>query len=344
MFKELKGLDSEPQYDKDSNVVLIKTNFSDFSKDINKNVRKNHVFKLLERICMDINNGKEVNPLFYLSLYRKYQYRFLGNLFLASHIAPVIVIFLSQFSLENLFDVLLSLQFIWYVLIIIIQRYISKNYYLFNEIYYCIWYNKLLNFDILSVNALKEKLFNESNFLTSSEINRIVSEMQNINITNIEKLASSNDKLSSVLEKLTSDLQKYDLVTAESIFYSLEEKINRFEILCEQLESSASLSKESYKYLTKIVETVKIDINAINMLANEFYNMRNTIANYTNTAETAAIEKLSGITSVLENNISKAFLAIEETIKANTIELSQSYDRFFELCKIIIENQEKKNW
>jgi len=138
-------------------------------------------------------------------------------------------------------------------------------------------------------------------------------------------------------------LEKNDLITAESIVVSLEDKIKRFKIICEQLENSASLSKESYNYLSKYIENNKIDINAITALANEFSNLRNTFARYTNTTETAAIEKLSNITSTFENKINKTFGTIEETLKENAAALTKSYDHFFEICKLLVENQEKGN-
>jgi hypothetical protein len=78
-------------------------------------------------------------------------------------------------------------------------------------------------------------------------------------------------------------------------------------------------------------------------LANEFSDLRNTLAGHTNTAETAAIEKLSNITLSLENNVNKTFETIEETLKTNAQELSKTYDCFFEICKTLVENQEKEN-
>jgi hypothetical protein len=267
----------------------------------------------------------------------------LGNVFLASHIAPVIVLILTQFSLDTMFDVLLSVQFIWYVLIIAGQRLLSGNYNVFTEMFYCNWYNKLLNFDMLSINALKEKLFNETYFVTPDEINKMLLETRNAFKEPVELLLSSSEKLSSALESFTGELQKYDLVTAESVVASIEEKVKSFESLCEQLENITLQSKESYTYLSKHVDKNKININAINTLANEFSDLRNTLAGYTNAAETAAIEKLADIASVLENNVSKTFATIEDTLKTNAVELSKSYDRFFEICKILVENQEKEN-
>jgi len=341
-LKDLKNLVSDPQYDKDSNVASIKTYFGAFSTGLEKSIRKNYIFKILSRICADVKDGKKYNPSFYLSLYRKCQYRFLGNVFLASHIAPVLVIVLAQFSLDN-FDVLLSLQFIWYVLIIAGQRLLSRNYDLFTEMFYCNWYNKLLNFDMLSINALKEKIFNETYIITPEEINKILLEMRNAFKEPVDLLLSSSEKLSSALETFTGEIQKYDLVTVESVVASIEEKVNSFESLCKQLEKITLQSKESYTYLSKHVDKNKININAINTLANEFSDLRNTLAGYTNTAETAAIKKLADITSALENNVNKTFTTIEDTLKTNAAELSKSYDRFFEICKLIVENQEKGN-
>ena len=340
-LRELNKLVTELKYDKDNNVVSIKTNFDVFSAGLGKSIQKNYILKILSHICADVKDGKKYDPSFYLSLYKKYQYRFLGNVFLASHIAPVIILVLMQFSLDNIFDLLLSFQFIWYVLIIAEQRFLSFNHNLFTEIFYCNWYNKLLNYDVLSINALKEKLFNETYSFTPEEIKKILLEMQNVFKEPFELLLLSSEKLSSALVGFTNELQKYDLVTVESVIVSIEEKIKSFESLGKQLEDITLQSKESYANLIKFIEKDKIDINAINTLANEFSSLRNTLAGYTNTAEIASIEKLTDITLTLENSVNKAFTAIEDTLKTNAVELSKSYDRFFEICKIIIDNQEK---
>jgi len=341
-LKDLTNLISWPHYDKNNNVVSIQTNFDAFSAGLEKSIHKNFIFTILCRICADVKDGKRYDPSFYLSLYKRYQYQFLGNIFLASHIAPVILLFLNQLSLDNIFDVLLSLQFIWYVLIVAGQRLLSRNFNAFTEMFYCTWYNKLLNFDTLSINALKEKLFNETYFVTPDEINKILLEMQGAYKKPVELLLSSSENLSTALENFTNEMQKYDLVTVESVISSIEEKIKSFDSLGEQLENLISQSKEVYTNLLKYTDKNKIDINAINTLANEFSNLRNTLAGYTNTAETVAIEKLAVITSALENNVNKTFTTIEDTLKTNAIELSKSYDRFFEICKILIEDQEKE--
>jgi hypothetical protein len=341
-FKELKNMVSEPKYDKEKNVVSIKTNFDIFSKNLEKSIRSTYPFKILQRICTDVNNGKRYSPSLYLSLYKNYQNRFLGNIFLASHIAPVIILVVANYSLDSLFDVLLSLQFIWYILVIAGQRLLSRNFNIFSEIYYSIWYDKLLNYDMLSINALKDKVFNKTHFVTPAEINKMFMEMQNVFKEHIKILLLSSEKLSTILETFAGELKKGDVVTAETIIVSLEENVKRFDYLCGQLENAALLSKESYKGLSKFIDVHKIDVNVINTLANEFSNLRCTLAGYTNTAEIASIEKLASITSTLENSINKTFVSIEETVKANADDLSKSYDRFFEICKLLVEKQEKE--
>ena len=354
---DLENLVSEPQYDKDNNVLSIDNNFKEFSGNMGKSIHHNYFFKILSRICADVKDGNRYEPSFYLMLYRKYQYRFLGNIFLASHIAPVLFLLLRQFNFHNMFGVvlflrlntgnmfgvLLFLQFIWYVLIIAGQRLLSGKYDLFTEMFYCGWYNKLLNFDMLSINALKKNLFSMTYFVTPDEINNILMETRNAFREPVELLLSSSQKLYSALETFTNDIRKFDLVTVESIIGSIEEKIKSFEELCEHLNKTTLQSEESYTYLLNFVDKSTIDINAINTLANEFSDLRKTLAGYTVTAETTAIEKLSNVTNTLEVNINKTFTAIEETLITNTVELSKSYNYFFELCKKLVEDQEKEN-
>jgi hypothetical protein len=318
-------------------------NFDAFSKGLEKSIHSSYPFKILWRICTDTQNGKRYNPLFYLSRYKNLQYRFLGDVFLASHIAPVIVLIMANFTLDNLFDVLLSLQFIWYVLIIAGQRLLSWNYVLFEDIYYRVWYDKLLNYDMLSMTALKDKLFKETYFVTPGEINKMLLNIHDTFKEPVKTLLVSSEKLSAALEKFAAEKEKGKIVTVESVIVSLEANLKRLEVLCEQLENSALLSKESYKELYKIINANKIDVNAVNTLANEFSSLRNTLADYTNAAETAAVEKLANITSTLENSVNKTFSTIETTLKTNAQELSKTYDRFFEICKVLVEKQEKES-
>ena len=335
-LKELQNLTVEPQYDKDKNVVFIKNNFNDFSIYLKKVAHGNFPLKILGRICADAGNGKRYNPAFYLSLYKRHYIKFLGNLFLASHIAPLVTIISAEFVVGNLFDILLSLQFIWYVLLIALHRLLAHNFDIFTEVFYLNWHDKILNFDAISIDALKDKLFKKSHSVSNAEIHKIVSELGEAFSTPVETLLSSSSILASALKDFAEEKQKGEIVTAESIVAAVDANFKRIGLLCENLESAAALSGETYKDLHNFVRTNKVTINAINKLADEFSRLRKTLAGNINTYETAAIEKLDEITTTLENNVNKTFTTIEEALKTNAQELSKTYERFFDICKTLI--------
>jgi hypothetical protein len=342
-LKELQNLAIEPQYDKNKNIVFITNNFDNFSLGLKTVVRGNYPLKILERICADAKSGKKYNPDFYLSLYKKHYIGFLGNLFLASHIAPVITIIAAKFAIDNLFDILLSLQFMWYILLIVLQRLLAYNFDVFTEVFYLNWHDKILNFDAISIDALKDRLFKKSHSVSGEEIRKTASELEKAFSLPVKTLLSSSSVLASALKEFTEEKQKDEIVTAESIIAALDANFKRIELLCENLERTAALSGESYKDLHNFVHTNKVTINAINKLAGEFSNLRKTLAGNMDTYETAAIEKLGEITTALENNVNKTFTTIEETLITNARELSKTYDRFFDICKTLNERQAEED-
>jgi hypothetical protein len=342
-LKEPQNLTIEPQYDKNKNIVFITNNFDNFSLDLKTVVRGNYPLKILGRICADAKSGKKYNPAFYLSLYKRHYIRFLGNLFLASHIAPVITIIAAKFAIGNLFDILLSLQFIWYILLIVLQRLLAYNFDIFMEVFYQNWHDKILNFDAISIDALKDKLFAESHSVSGVEIHKIVSELEEALSAPVRTLSSSSSILASALKELAEEKQKGEIVTAESIIAALDANFERVRLLCESLECTAALSGESYKELHNFVRTNKVTINAIDKLADEFSSLRKTLAGNMNTYETAAIEKLNEITTALENNVNRTFTTIEETLTTNAQELSKTYDRFFDICKTLSERRTEED-
>jgi hypothetical protein len=342
-LRKLENLTVEPHYDKNKNVAFIKNNFDVFSFGLGRPLRGNYPLKILRRICINAENGKRYNPALYLSLYKKEHIRLLGNLFLASHIAPLIILFWPGFAPGDLFDILLSLQFMWYVLLVVLQRLLARNLDAFTEVFYRNWHDKLLNFDIISVNALKDRLFNETHSVSDTEINNITSKLKDAFSAPAAALLSASSVLAAALAEFSAGNRKGELVTAESVIASLDANLKRIELLCENLENAAALSKESYKDMHKFVHTNEITINAVNALADEFSGLRRTLAGHLDASGNTAIEKLAGIATALENNVNKTFMAIEETLKTNTQELSKTYEYFFDICRTITERQAEED-
>lgn len=342
-LKELQNLTIEPQYDKNKNVLHMTSNFGDFSLGLKTVARGNYPLKILGRICADAENGKKYHPAFYLSLYKTNYVRFLGNLFLASHIPLLITIITGEFAGGILFGPLLPPLFVWYVLLIVLQRLLAHHFDVFTEVFYTNWYDKTLNFDAIFMNELKAKIFKESHSVSDAEIHKIISELKETFSDPVKTLVSSSSVLASALSGLAEEKQKGGIVTSESVITALDANFKRIELLCENLEHAVSLSKESYKELHKVVRTDKVTINAVNKLTDEFFSLRKTLADNTSAYETAAIEKLGEITAALENNVNKTFTTIEETLTTNARELFKMYEHFFDICKTLNEHQAKED-
>ena len=339
-LRELNHLITSPQYDKDKNVISIKSNITDFSNKYAGIMRKNYIFKILLLICNDINNGKKYNPMYYLSLHKNYINRSIGYIFLFSHLAPLLLFIFMFEPFDYFIDLMIFRQFIWYILIIALHQFLIKKYNSFTEIFYSRWFNTLLNYDLLSINALKEKLFHETYFITPEEIKDLLIDIQNSFKEPLKTLMISSEKLFFALEKLSNDIQNENVITSESIIKIFDDNINKSNELCLQMENITSLTKGSQYELLKYVENNKIDINTINSLSNELSNLRKYLLAFMENHENVAIENLSNVTYYLETNINKTFEAIEDTLKANTEKLSKSYDNFFELCKLLTEKTE----
>jgi hypothetical protein len=340
-LKDLTGLAVFPQYDKDKNTVSVKNNFSDFSSGLEKKMRGNYPLTILRRVCADAENGKKYNPAFYVSLYKNHDNRFLGNLFLASHAAPLAILVLA-FPFGNPPAALFLFQFVWYVLLIALQRILVRTYDVFSEVFYRSWYDKLLNFDAISISALQERLSSELLSISGAELDKTISKLKEAFSAPAEALSASNTALASAINCLSNEKQKGALVTAESVITSLETVFNRVELFRENMEKTAALQEESFKDMRKFTGAGKLTINAINTLAAEFSSLRKTLANHSSASETAAIERLAGISSALEHNVNRTFTLMEETLTTNAKELSETYGRFSDICKTLSERQDEE--
>jgi hypothetical protein len=336
-LKELQDLVIKPQHDKTKNIVCITNNFDDFSIGLGKAMHGNYLLKILQRICADLKNGNRYNPDFYLSLYKKNYTRFSGNLFLVSHIAPIAIITM-EFTAGDLFNIILPLQFIWYLLLIALQFLFAYNFDAFTKVFYMNWQDKLLNLDTIFIDELKDKLSKEYDSVSDTGIHKIMSELEKAFSVPVEELSSASATLTSAIKELGTEKHKDGIVTPESIINALDANFKRIGLLCESLESAAELSAKSYNDMHKFISADKLTIDAIHKQTDEFSRLRKTLADNINSYETATAKKLGEITATLETNVNKIFTTIDKTLTVNTQELSKMYEHFFDVCKTLNEH------
>ncbi|GHV78313.1 hypothetical protein AGMMS49944_01040 [Spirochaetia bacterium] len=342
-LKDLTGLSLEPEYSPDANTLIVKNNAAEFANSLDKKMKKNHILKILNRICKDAENGKIANKEFYLFLYKSLQNKFLANIFLASFIVPAILLIaqLNNSGISNV-ELLFTVQFIWYVLIAALKRVLEGNYEAFAEHFYINWYEMILNLDSIVINAISLKLSEETNSTSIVLLNNTIANLQNVYSQQSENLAKSNETLAQKLENLTASRMNGEIVSIENIIQALDKNNGSIETLYKNLNNIALSMEEWKKSMPKLTATNSINIEAMNKLSDGLNQFRHSIIEQSNCTEKEVAHILGNITTDLQNNVNRTFTNIEETLTKNAAELSKSYERFFEICKILSENLSKK--
>ncbi|GMO52844.1 MAG: hypothetical protein Pg6C_19020 [Treponemataceae bacterium] len=333
-LKELRGLTFEPHCDENSNSVIVKNNFTEFYTGIPKALRFNYPLLMLKKICADIEESKNYNGAWYLSLYKKYHTGFLGRLFIASLIAPIVALITADDE-YSLVPLIIALQCVVFLLFGILFLILFRNFDAFTKIFYQQWYDTLLNFDAMRTEALQGKFFEESDYLSGEELKNTLQELQNVYSLQIDFLSKAVSELASSLQQLADEKNKGEIVTIETIVNSLEANFKRIGEMCSYFESAVKTLELSYKELIDFTGADKPTISAVNNLVVEFSELRKTLSSYASASENAAIKKLDDISAALEATVDKTFTTIDSTIQRNAEYLFESYKRFFELCKTL---------
>jgi hypothetical protein len=340
---ELRGLTLIPRFNAEKEAMSLDNNFHGFLS-LYPHLKKinNIVIKILQRMCNDAEKGNVFNPNVYILKYKNTLDRFAGYVFLGTFIPFLMVLILDNDSIYNL----LVIQAVCLVLILILHRLLSYRFEIFQEIFWKHWYDKILNFDLISINMIRPYLLNMQE---SPETNALLSA--------VKKLAETVEKQSDLLMNNTNDmslkldefirLQKpREGITCQNTADSLNDTLKKTAEIGANLDDVCEKIERSLNSLIKITEKDKLDINTINKNASLLSEIKKLFTAYRSEALSAEISNLQKVTSILENNISNVFALIDETIKTNASGLSASYGKFSELCKkftdSISENQNTK--
>jgi hypothetical protein len=328
----LKGLVLKPRL-KGGNIVSISNDFAAFMKK-NTNLKEtNMVIKTLRTMCGDADKGICHNPGLYLSGFRAVLRKFVLWVLLGSHIPLIVLLFLET----EPFPELVKCQVCCYVLVYALEMALQYKYARFTRLFYANWYDKILNFDLLTVSMIRNDTEKIKQLSNSKDLLEAVDKFTASNRMLSNGLESSTAMLSARLDEFLNIQRKTNGINAQTILVSLDDCIGKFAEVRESMREIAKNAENSLDSLTALSKSRKNEINAINRNTDILSDLRERFKTYQSEAFLSELSHLQEITESLENNVSKAFLSIDTVITRNFSRLETGYDRFFDMCKVLGE-------
>ena len=176
---------------------------------------------------------------------------------------------------------------------------------------------------------------------TREELQNNIKMMHEVYAVQSEALAASNRELAEAVRLLAEEKRTESRLSVESLAAALDANIGRIEMLCANFEEMGKSLESSYQKLSDFIKAHKPELSAINKLAGEAAQLRSALTTHTTPAETAAIERINSICTVLEQNVSGTWTNINDTLTRNAQELFETYERFFEICNVISKNDDE---
>jgi hypothetical protein len=327
---DLKGLKLTPRL-LNGNVVGISNNFDVFIKN-NPNLNEtNLVLKLLKNICNDANNGLSYNPNFYISSYKGTLHKFVFFILLCSHIPLLYLLLICKIS----FIEIIKYQVCCYILIYILEMIIQHKHAQFSKVFYTNWYNKILNFDLLTINLIRNDVEKIKELSNSHDLLDIVNKFESSNTVLANKLLMQSEMLSTKLDELINIQQKMNGINAQSVLISLDDSIAKYREINAHIQVISENILNSFENITMISKSREDEINAINKNAGLLLDIREQFKNYQSDIFKTELDQLQMITTSLDNNVNKAFVSAVNVITQNFERLENGYDKFFDMCNLL---------
>jgi hypothetical protein len=333
----LEGLILKPVL-KDGNIVSISNDFTAF---INKNTsikKGNIIIKMLQTMCNDADKGICHNPTLYLSNFHAILRKFILWVLLGSHVPLIVFLFIKVIP----FAEIIKYQVCCYVLIYILEMALQYKYAQFTQVFYTSWYDKILNFDLLTVSMIRNDTEQIRKLSNSHDLLEAVDKFTSANSILSNELSSHTTMLSARLDKFLNIQQKTNGINAQTVLLSLDDCIKKFSEVYENMRGIARDVENSLNSITALSESKSFEINAINKNTDVLSDIRGQFKTYQSEALSSELNHLQKITESLENNISKAFLSIDSAVTQNLSRLETGYERFFDMCKTLSESMSEK--
>jgi hypothetical protein len=329
---ELKGLKLTPKL-LNGNIIGVSNNFEAFMK-ANPNLKESNVaLKIFKNVCNDAKKGVSYNPNLYISSYKAMLQKFVLWMLLDSHIPLIFLLFIKWMP----FAEIVKYQVCCYILIYILEMIIQYKHARFVKVFYTNWYNKVLNFDLLTIKLIHNDVDQIKKLSNSNDLLEVVNKFEGTNITLTNELSLHSKMLSAKLGELINLQQKTNGINAQSVLLSLDDSIAKYREINAHIQAISESIRGSFESITSMSENRENEINAINKNTELLSDIRERFKTYQSEAFTTELAQLQTITASLDSNVSKAFISAGNVITQNFKRLEEGYDKFFDMCKALSE-------
>jgi hypothetical protein len=252
---------------------------------------------------------------------------------LGSHIPLIFLLFTKLMP----FAEIVKYQVCCYILIYILEMIIQYKHARFVKAFYINWYNKILNFDLLTIKLIHNDVDQIKKLSNSHDLLEVVNKFEGTNSVLANGLSSHSKMLSAKLDELINLQQKPNGINAQSILLSLDDSIAKYREINAHIQVISESIRSSFESITNLSKKRKDEINAINKNTELLSDIRERFKTYQSEAFATELVQLQTITASLDNNVSKAFSSAGNVITQNFERLEEGYDKFFDMCKALSE-------
>jgi len=325
---DLKGLKLTPRL-VDGNVVCVSNNFSAFMKMNPTLSLSNAAVKIFKDICTNAESGNYYNPNLYIVSFKTTLRKFVLWVLLGSHI-PLLCLLLI-FGIP--FGIIIRYQVFCYLLVYLVEMAVQYRLGNFSRILYTNWYNRIMNFDLLTVKLIRYDVEKIKELTNSRELLEAANKFEGANTTLVEYLSKQTEMLTGKMDQLLNIQQQSNGITAQSILLSLDNSIEKYKEVNEHIQAISGSIRDSYQSITGLSEERKDEINSINKNSELLLDIRENFKNYQSEAFKTEISQFQAIGTSLDHNVSKTLVSAGNIIEQNFKRLEEGYSQFFDVCK-----------
>ena len=331
----LEELEFKPHWNNNANVLSLESNYDEFVKGISgseKIKKHNVVIKILKAMCDDVKSGKKYSSELYLSMMKNTYDRFFSIMLLFSFF-PVLAIIIDTngIILEDIYYLLL-VQLLCITLVLLFNVIIKHKYNKFRELFLRNWYDKILNFDFIVINDIKNNLKNDSGDEENAVLPELMSKFIDTNTALNENLRNSTSLLTEALGVLCGCKQENKFVSYHDMIGTMQSGIEKIGEMTNSYEEITGNINTALSGINELASIPKPSIEAINKNASLLMEIRDKFSDYKEKAYIEELEHLKKLSSVLGDSVNSTFEAVEKTVNATTKKLDESYNAFQELC------------
>jgi len=335
----LKGLNLEPVVNNDGSVFAIHNNYNDFIARIKvNNLQKeyNVIIKILKQMCDDANNGEKYHPEIYTSILKNFYARFFVFMLLCSFFPAAAGIISNSFQ-GGLYNFILC-QLLCSGLVFAFNIIIRYMYSAFLRLFFRVWYNKILNFDLAAVNEIKSIIQKDNALKKADSLNDIFLKLTSLSMSLNDQVSVSISLISNNIDELKESRKEGKIISSQEMLETLQSGIGKAVELGATYENIAEKINTALNDLNEYVALPKTDINIINKNASLLRELRDRFSKYKEDSQSEQLKLFKKVTEKLDKNVREMFLSVESTLKQITEKLNDSYNSFSDMCTKFNEN------